>query len=1098
MKKNPIPKYNHKSIERKWQKKWQEEKIYQPDMDHAKKPFYNLMMFPYPSAEGLHVGNMYAFTGADVYGRFKRLEGYDVFEPIGLDGFGIHSENFAMNIGEHIKNVSKRSEKNFYRQLHEIGNMYDWSRTVETYKPNYYKWTQWLFLQMYKNGLAYQKVAKVNWCPSCKTVLSNEQVIQGQCERCDSVVEKKELKQWFFSITKYAEKLLRNLKWIDWPEDVKFNQKNWIGKSEGATIKFKVKSEKVKVLAKKSTHYSLPTTHSVDVFTTRPDTLFGATFMVLSPEHSLISAFRFQISNWSEVKRYIEKAKNKSDQDRLDVKKAKTGVELKGIKAINPATKEEIPVWIADYVLSDYGTSATMAVPAHDERDFEFAKKYNLPIKEVVQSSKFKVQNHSSKLKISKSEKQNKSDCFSGEGVTVNSEFLNDLKTAEAKKEITKWLAKTKNGKKSVDYKLRDWCISRQRYWGPPIPIVWCHGKCKVKSAKLKVKVLMVHAFEGHKNSNWFPFVRRELENLGCKVFAPTMSTSKNPTVKSWVKELTPYIKKLDEDSIIICHSLGSKAIMHALNKNDKKVGKVFLVASALGSQKKDWDWFHKEWPSSDIDSLKKFWKEKVNWKDADSKIKQTHIILSKDDPYIAVRHYKDIKIKNVILQKWDKQKHFQQKKNPKLLNYIIENILNDIEPVPVPVPEEDLPVKLPPMKDYLPEGKGKGPLAKNEKFVNVRCPQCGGPAKRETDVSDPFVDSSWYFFRYPSTEFEDKPFDKRRTKKWLPVDSYIGGKEHTVLHLLYSRFITMVLNDLGHINFDEPYKRFFGHGLIAKDGVKMSKSKNNIISPDEMIEKYGADTMRLYLRFLGDFSQGGDWRDSGIEGMSRFVKRLWKTFHELEGCGKGVKNISMIDPSSAKALEGKAKLLDMSMVDKTIKVIGEDIEKLSFNTAVARLMEFINWIKENKSDFNKAQAKKIRETLAFMLAPMAPHIAEEFWTALNVEVRPNRSLAPRRRKISANGSIEDRPQHGGAVFVGSIFNQKWPEYDPKNIVDEQIEIVVQVNGKIRDKLMVAKDVAENEVKTIALESEKVKKYVDNKKIKKVIYVPGRLVSVVV
>ncbi len=967
--KTATPKYNFKSIEKKWQKYWEENKTNQVDLEKAENPFYNLMMFPYPSAEGLHVGNMYAFTGADVYGRFKRLQGYDVFEPIGLDGFGIHSENYAIKIGEHINEFSKRSEKRFYEQLSLVGNMYDWSRTVETYKTDYYKWTQWLFLKMFEKGLAYQKKAKVNWCPSCKTVLSDEQVVQGKCERCDSQVEKKELKQWFFKITDYADRLLENSQKedFDWPADVKLNQQNWIGKSEGASIKFPISNFQFPNKSQNSN--SQKKDKFIEAFTTRPDTLFGATYMVVAPEHEILQNQKSKIKNQKEVFEYVKKSLNKSEQERKEEEKTKTGVELKGVKAINPATKEEIPVWVADYVLAGYGTGAIMAVPAHDERDFEFAKKFGLEIKdvvvpyikdnprddketeerdavvgvvkdpktnkylclkwnktewqsfpsggtdgdEIVEAGKREIKeetgyidlefkkelgspifaefyrphkdsnviakfryllfelNSDEQVEIEKKEMEiheplwideekiesfiNVSNqkivwerltqgikSFCGEGVSIDSDFLDGLKTAEAKTKMIEWLEENKVGKKAVDYKLRDWCVSRQRYWGPPIPIIHC-------------------------------------KNCGT-----------------------------------------------------------------------------------------------------------------------------------------------------------------------VPVPEEDLPVELPPMDDFLPEGKGKSPLAKNEEFVKVKCPKCGTDAERETDVSDPFVDSSWYFFRYPSTEIEDKPFDKERTKKWLPVDSYIGGKEHTVLHLLYSRFVTMVLHDLDYIDFDEPYKRFFGHGLITKDGAKMSKSKGNVVNPDEMIEKYGADTVRLYLRFLGDFSQGGDWRDSGAEGIFKFVKKLWATFFELENVeGNGVEKTNMID--------------------KTIKVIGEDIERLSFNTAVARLMEFVNWIRDNISEFDQSQAKRVQEVLALVSAPMMPHIAEEFWNQIGNE--------------------------------DSVFNSKWPEFNENNILDDEIELVVQVNGKVRDRIQCPRDVSEKDAKKLATESLKIKSYTEGKEIIKTIYVPGKLVNIV-
>lgn len=1154
-----IPQYNFAKIEKKWQKTWEEKKQNEVNLDEAKKPFYNLMMFPYPSAEGLHVGGVYTYTGVDTFGRFKRMQGFDVFEPIGLDGFGIHSENYAMKIGEHIDEVSKRTEKNFYRQLGSIGNMFDWSRTVETYKPNYYRWTQWLFLQMYKKGLAYQKKAKVNWCPSCKTVLSDEQVIQGQCERCESFVDKRELKQWFFKITEYADRLLKNLDWIDWPEDVKTNQKNWIGRSEGANVKFKVEC-------------AGENKEEIEVFTTRPDTLFGATYMVLAPEHELVERVKEHIKNWNEVEKYIKKSISKSEQERKNDEKTKTGVELKGISAVNPASGEKIPVYVADYVLAGYGTGAIMAVPAHDQRDFEFAEKFGIEIKEVVtpvygkehpdavyretitaiiqreSDKRFlflklkgnfdkdlitpviggikegediekatkreveeetglkvasirelggKVESHfyaghkkvwrkrldqpvSVKLaseepgEISEEESKKhdilwlteeeafekltfedvqsgflryvgKNKAYSSEGKAVNSEFLNGKTTKEAKAAMLEWLEKEKVGEKSIDFKLRDWCVSRQRYWGPPIPIVWCK-ECAKKETK--TKVLIIHGFEANGEDNWYPELKTKLEKEGCEVFAPSMSTTESPDFDSWMKELEPFIEKMDENSVIVGHSLGSKAALHLLSRAKKQIKKVFLIASAIGNgPKRDWEALRKAWPNADVDSLHKFWTREVDWSAVNKNlIKEARVILSKDDPWIDPEHYKLVDLDDVVLEKWEGFRHFTLESCPKLTDYISENIVGDLEPVAVPVPDEQLPVKLPPMEDFLPEGTGKGPLARNEEFVKTSCPVCGADAERETDVSDPFVDSAWYFFRYCSTEFDEVAFDKERTKKWLPVDSYIGGKEHTVLHLLYSRFITMVFHDLKLIDFEEPYKRFFGHGLITKEGAKMSKSKGNVVNPDDMIGKYGADTTRMYLRFLGDFSQGGDWRDSGIEGMNKFVRRLWTLFHELEGVGNGVDNLSMID--------------------KTIKVVGEDLERLSFNTAVARLMEFVNWTKENKEKFNVEQVAKIKQTMALVFAPMMPHLAEEFWQEI-----------------------------GGK---DSVCKQIWPEFDKDKIIDDEIELIVQINGKLRDKLKVSKDITETKAKDLVLGSEKIKTFIGEKEIRKVIYVPGKLVSIVI
>ncbi len=797
-------------MEKKWAEKWKKDKIYEVDLDKAKNPFYNLMMFPYPSAEGLHVGNMYAFVHSDTYGRFTRLKGFDVFEPIGLDGFGIHSENYAIKIGEHIKDVSVRTEKNFYNQLKIIGNAYDWSRTVETYKPNYYKWTQWLFLKMYEKGLAYRKEAPVNWCPSCKTVLSDEQVIQGKCERCGTETVNKNMAQWFFKITDYAERLLSNLEKIDWSEDVKLIQKNWIGKSIGADVDFKIEGEKI------------------TIFTTRPDTLFGCTYFVLAPEHPLIKKLESKIKNIEEVEKYIEKSAKKSEIDRTAEGKEKTGVKLEGIVAINPVNKKEIPVFVADYVLADYGGGAVMAVPAHDTRDWEFAKKYSLPFVEVIKGGNVSME------------------AFTGNGVNINSGFLDGLETEKAKEEIIKWLGDNKLGQKSVNYKLRDWCISRQRYWGPPIPMIEC---------------------------------------------------------------------------------------------------------------------------------------PKCGW---------------------------------------------------------------------VPVPEKDLPVLLPGVKNFLPDGSGKGPLNKVDEFVDTTCPKCGGPAKRETDVSDPFVDSCWYFMRYPCTEFDDKALDKKRLEKWMPVDMYIGGREHGVLHLLYSRFVAMVMHELGYVPEEEPFKKFRAHGLLIKEGAKISKSKGNIVNPDEYIEKFGADTVRMYLLFLGDMRQGGDWRDEGIIGISRFLNKVWA---EFDFSGK-----LLTEKNSESTEENKERELN-----KTIKKITDDLESLKFNTAISQLMIFLNQSglrREKEKD-----QKKAKEDFLKLLAPFAPFITEELWEKM--------------------GNKE------------SIHNQKWPEYDPKKIKEDTFELVVQINGKVRDTISAELGIGEKEAEKIALQSEKIKKYLEGKQIKKIIYVENKILNIV-
>ncbi len=824
-----MKKYDFQKIEKKWQKKWLEDRIYEPDLEKVKKPFYNLMMFPYPSAEGLHVGNMYAFTGADIYGRMKRMQGYDVFEPIGLDGFGIHSENYALKIGTHPMDQAKISEKRFYDQLKMIGNGFAWSERLETYDPEYYKWTQWVFIQMWKKGLAYRKKQSVNWCPKDKTVLADEQVIAGKCERCSSIVEKKEMEQWFFRITKYAERLLNNLEKIDWSEKVKIAQRNWIGKSEGAAIKFKIQNSK----------FEIP------VFTTRPDTLFGATYMIVAPEHELIQNSKFKIQNWDEVENYVKKSRGKSEAERIAEGQGKTGVELKGIKAINPANGEEIPVFVADYVLSTYGTGAIMAVPTHDERDFEFAKKYELPVKMVI------CPNYPAKTCPVLDE------AYVHEGHLVGSGKFDGLDSEKAKWEITKFVG----GERKIQYRLRDWLISRQRYWGAPIPMIHCET----------------------------------------------------------------------------CASKGE------------------------GEQQEMPGWFA--------------------------------------------------------------------------------------------VPEEDLPVELPYVKDFRPQGKGESPLASVKEFYEVKCPHCGLKARRETDVSDTFLDSAWYYLRYPSTRSARSgqvPWDPEITKKWFPVNFYTGGAEHAVLHLLYVRFVALALQDMGLLHFsakggsasggEEPFPKFRAHGLLIRERAKMSKSKGNVVNPDEYIEKFGADTLRMYLMFLAPFEQGGDFRDAAILGIARFLERVWKFGTDLKPAGPGIS--------------------PQYIIHQAIEKISEDIENLHYNTAISALMILLNRLENNgggKSDF---------EVFIRLLAPFAPHITEELWHEFGNET--------------------------------SIHKEFWPAADPKFLKEESFNLVVQVNGKLRATLKIPRGASQKEAEKTALENKNVRNSLAGRKPKKVVFVPDRLINFVI
>lgn len=879
-----IVKYEPKSIEPKWQSKWQQKKLYQPRLDSAKlkashdaaskkeksveaklaskrttgEPFYNLMMFPYPSAEGLHVGGIYTFGGVDVYGRFKRMMGYEVFEPMGLDGFGIHSENHAIKTKTHPVDHAKRTEENFYRQLHATGNGYAWDNKVETYNPEYYRWTQWIFVQLFKSGLAYRKNSPVNFCPSCMTVLSDEQVIDGHCERCDSVVEKKALEQWFFKITDYAERLLQNIEHLDWTEKVRIAQRNWIGKKEGINITYKVDGSK----------------ETITVFTTRPDTNFGATFIALAPEHPLALKITTK-DRQKDVKAYIEKSLNKSEIERAAEGKEKTGA-FTGAYAINQLTGYKMPIWISDFVLGGFGTGALVGVPGHDKRDFQFAQKFGIEIIRVVKGTDG---DQSAVTSIEQVQEE--------AGEMINSGFLNGMNIHDATHKIMDYIESQEYGKREVTYHLRDWLISRQRYWGPPIPMIYCEDCAQ-------------------NGKSWF-------------------TTSEGT--------------------------------------RNKELG-----------------------ISSDVK------RDMAGW-----------------------------------------------------------------------YPEENLPVELPYVEDFKPMGTGKAPLANYPEFYEVACPECGKKARRETDVSDTFLDSAWYFLRYLATDLQYIPFPTNEKKakefadatkeeiehavtrqSWLPVTSYIGGAEHSVLHLLYARFVTMALHDMGYLDFEEPFSRFYAHGLIIKDGAKMSKSKGNVINPDEYIGKYGADTLRTYLLFLGPFNQGGDFRDTGIEGMHRFIKRIWTLFQDQ---GK-----SSSEPSD----EG------IRMMHETIKGVSDDLENLRFNTAIAKLMTWYNFLAKQQS-----VSKVELDTYLQLFAPFAPHMTEELWAEL------------------------------GNAF--SIHKSVWPEYDPKYLVKDMLTVAVQVNGKLRATVEIAASDKDNKtlVEEQARSDADVARFLTAEP-KKIIYVSGKILNFVI
>jgi len=807
--------YRPDLVEAKWQARWAERHTNEPDLDGAARPFYNLMMFPYPSAEGLHVGNFFAFTGSDVYGRFKRLQGFDVFEPIGFDAFGIHSENFAIKVGTHPAELIPRNIANFRRQLARLGGMFDWRHELSTTDPAYYRWTQWLFLQLYRAGKAYKKQAAVNWCPHCKTVLANEQVLNGACERCGTTVEQRTLDQWFFRITDYADRLLANLDdpaRMDWSESTTSAQRNWLGRSEGADIAFPVAGAE-----------------PIRVFTTRPDTIFGATFMVLAPEHPLVDSLTTP-DHRAEVSAYRQAVTARDLVSRKVGDKEKTGVFTGGF-ATNPATGRPIPVWIADYVLMEYGTGAIMAVPGHDERDFAFAQASGLPIVRVIAQD---GEDAGTPLDAALVDQ--------GGGRMVHSDRFDGLPVPEAMRAITDWLVEQGHATRRIQYRLHDWCISRQRYWGPPIPIIYCE---------------------------------------------------------------------------------------------------------ACG---------------------------------------------------------------------------------------------------PVPVPEQDLPVLLPALADFRPDDSGISPLARDAAWYHVPCPACGRPARRETDVSDTFLDSAWYYLRYTSTEFTDRPFDAGRVRKWCPVTTYIGGNEHAVLHLLYSRFIAMVLQEQGLVDFDEPFARFRAHGLIVKDGAKMSKSKGNVVIPDQYIARWGADTFRMYLMFLGPFQEGGDFRDSGISGPRRFLDKVW----------------DLVGQAETPTLMGNE--IQHSVLIKwhqTRKKVTEAIEALSYNTAIAALMEFLNALRE----VNCSERQVVKD-LVVMLAPFAPHFAEECWERLG--------------------------------YRTSVFEAAWPGWDEALTVDSRVEVAVQVNGKTRGRVTVPRNAPDDRVLAAALADPTVARFTAGKPILKQVVVPNRLVNIVV
>ena len=801
------PEYNPNAIEKKWQKVWDDNKTFHSEVDKTKKKYYPLVEFPYPSGQGLHVGHPRPYTALDIVARKRRLEGYSVMYPMGFDAFGLPTENYAIKNKIHPAKVTEENIKNFKEQLKSIGFSFDWDREVNTTDPEYYKWTQWIFIQLYKHGLAYKNEMSVNWCPSCQVGLANEEVVDGKCERCGTEVVHKMKNQWMLKITEYSDRLIDDLDEVDYEDRIKAQQINWIGRSKGANVNFNIKD----------------TEDKLTVYTTRPDTIFGVSYMVISPEHPILEVYKKKISNYNEVTAYQEEARKKSDFERAELNKDKTGVRLDGLSAINPLSGEEIPIWVSDYVLMSYGTGAIMAVPAHDTRDYEFAKEFDMPIVQVYETE------DSEELPLTDINK----------GKSINSEFLNGLSATEAKQKAIEYIEEKKLGEATTNFKLRDWVFSRQRYWGEPIPMVYC---------------------------------------------------------------------------------------------------------------------------------------EEHGW---------------------------------------------------------------------VPVDESELPIMLPEVETYEPTATGESPLSEIDEFVNTICPICGKPAKRETDTMPQWAGSSWYYLRYMDPHNSKAIASKEALNYYSPVDWYNGGMEHTTLHLLYSRFWHKFLYDLGIVPTKEPYKKRTSHGMIlGEDHQKMSKSRGNVVNPDDIIRDYGADTLRCYEMFIGDFTSTAIWSDEGVRGCRKYLERV---YNMIDLIGQG---------------EGYSKNLEVT-IHQTIKKVSEDFENLKFNTAIASLMTLSNEMRSQasitKDDF---------KTYIILLNPVAPHMTEELWKM--------------------------------AGFEGMLNEAAWPKYDDSKLSLDEFEMPVQVNGKMRGKVMMSMDASKDDAIEAAKSANNIASHIENKEIRKIIYVPGKILNIVV
>ncbi|MCK5061600.1 leucine--tRNA ligase [Candidatus Parcubacteria bacterium] len=980
-------KYNHNQIEKKWQNKWQESEIYKADDDSKKEKRYILDMFPYPSGAGLHVGHVESYTATDIYSRYLRMKGFNVLHPQGWDAFGLPAENYAIKTGVHPGKTTQKAIKTFKKQMSSLGLSYDWSREINSSKPEYYKWTQWFFLLLYNNGLAYRKKAKVNWCNSCQTVLANEQAEGGNCERCGSLVIQKDLEQWFFKITDFIEDqeykgkeikgLLSRLDTIDWPESTKSAQKNWIGKSVGAEVDFIIYDEKV------------------TVFTTRPDTLFGATYFVLSPEHPIVQDQKSKCENQKEIDDYIEKSKKKTEFERTDLTKEKTGVKLKGIKAINPVNNEKIPIFIADYVMMGYGTGAIMAVPAHDERDYEFAKKYNLPVKEVV------------------------------EPFLIDQEYKIRLDKKTEKREV---VAIVVRDPENDNYLCLKWKTANWKSF----PTGGIDNDSKVEAAIREIK-----EETGYVN---LKFIKEISKPIYATFFRP------------------------HKDSNVIAH-------FHYLlfDLEDKKKVKV---------KQKEKDLHEVVWvPKDEVDSFINVGNQNLAWKRyIKGRVAYAEEGMAVNSDFLSGLKTKEAKEKMI---EWLEEKKLGRKAiNYKMRDWLVSRQRYWGAPIPiiycdvcgeVPVLESDLPVELPVDVDFKPTGES--PLNYSKTFHKVKCPKCGKDARRESDTMDTFVCSSWYYFRFADPCNKKEFADKKLIKKWLPIDTYVGGAEHTVLHLLYSRFFTKALQKFGYIDFNEPFTKLRHQGIIlAEDGTKMSKSKGNVVNPDDIVKEYGADALRMYEMFMGPIEDMKPWNAKGIVGIKRFLDRIFDFLYE------DITGMFVDDEERKTWLAGKESIDSPNeikiIINKTIKKVTEDINNFKFNTAISQMMILLNYFYTFKNDEDifpeggKFISRNDFKKFLIILSPFAPHITEELWEKL--------------------GHKE------------SIFKEKWPEYDPELVKDEKIQLVIQVNGKLRDTVEVSVDISEIEAKKIAQDLEKIKKWIDGKEIVKIIFVKGKLINIVI